>query len=98
MKKVEDQIATILDRQKQTIQLTEELTRKIDELLNPEQPEHLTIKDACFALGRTNSILIKWSRELGIEPEHFGATKVFKYSDIERIAQRIGVKLRNVAA
>ena len=91
--------AVLLKKQNQAIELTVSLRERIEALLNPPTPEHVTIKTACRLLDRTHSVVHGYIKEAGIKPSQtLGRSKSYRYSDIKLIGDRLGIKLQKLSA
>lgn len=89
----------LLKKQNQAIELTVALRERIESLLNPPIPEHVNIKTACVLLGRTHSIVYGYLKEAGIQPSQtLGRSKSYRFSDIQDIGNRLGIKLQKLSA
>ena len=81
------------------IELTTALRKRIEELLDPPQPEFVSLKQACFILNRTNAIVNGYFKDYNVSPVRtLGKTKTYAYKDIERVARILGTTPRKLTA
>lgn len=97
MSTIVKQVQELHKKQDQAIELTLALQERIEELLNPPKPDFLTIKQCCVVLDRTHSIVLKYIKELDIQPHTIGRSKTYHYKDIERLGVMLGITLKNIA-
>ncbi|APA65651.1 hypothetical protein [Maribacter sp. 1_2014MBL_MicDiv] len=89
----------LLKKQNQAIELTVALRERIESLLNPPIPEHVNIKTACMLLGRSHAVVYGYIKDAGIQPSQtLGRSKSYRYSDIQDIANRLGIRLQKLSA